>query len=83
MSFFEFLTALGKENLVEYLQNLQLHDGINEAIHQDLSDLLKQYLYTGGMPEAVKIFRDEHDYFAVREVQQEVDWVSHSCVGLA
>jgi len=72
MSFFEFLIALGKENLAEYLQNLQLNDQINEAIHLDLCDLLKQYLYIGGMPEAVKTFRDERDYFSVREVQQEI-----------
>jgi len=72
MSFLEFLIALGKENLSEYLQTLQLSDEINEAIHQDLCDLLKQYLYIGGMPEAVKTFRDERDYFSVREVQQEI-----------
>ena len=72
MSFFEFLIAVGKKNLAQYLQTFQMSEDINQAIHLDLCDLLKQYLYIGGMREAVKTFRDEHDYFSVREVQQEI-----------
>lgn len=72
MTFFEFLEGLDKTPLAEYLCNLTQFESIDAAIHEDLCDLLKMYLYVGGMPEAVKTYVEKQDFFAVRTVQNEI-----------
>lgn len=53
LSFEEFLEAIGRQELRTYLQTYQLHAAIPVAIHQELSNALKDYLIIGGMPAAV------------------------------
>lgn len=72
MSFFEFLQALGKKQLAEYLLSINQFEPLNSAIHNDLCDLLKTYLYVGGMPEAVKTYIEKENFSAVRLVQEEI-----------
>ena len=72
MSFFEFLQALGKTQLSQHLIELNKFEPLNTAIHDNLCDLLKIYLYVGGMPEAVKTYIEKEDFFAVRQVQEEI-----------
>lgn len=72
MTFFEFLEALGQTPLAEYLSGLNKFESINTAIHEDLCDLLKIYLYVGGMPEAVKTYIEKDDIAAVRQVHIEI-----------
>lgn len=70
LSFFEFLTAMGKE---QYVKLLQERDFVMAAtFRQDYVDLLKQYYYVGGMPEAVQAFADNRDFNEVREIQQRI-----------
>lgn len=68
----EFLQALGESPLASYLAGLEKPAPIPEAFHAKLLDLLKTYLITGGMPEAVKAYRDKRDFAVVREVQNEI-----------
>lgn len=82
MTFAEFLLATGEELKFQELmaENWELID----LIHDDMVRLLRDYLFVGGMPEAVKVFADSHDYHAVRTVQSQIlkaydkDFVRHA-----
>lgn len=70
MSFFEFLDALGENTLMDIIHN---KDWSNVNIFAPkLSELLKQYYYVGGMPEAVLAFSEDHDWEEVRNIQKEI-----------
>lgn len=81
MTFDEFITAAGNESLVKILRSgdYDLIDTFSER----LSDLLKQYMFVGGMPEAVQTYIDTKDFSQVRKVQTELlngyerDFVKH------
>jgi hypothetical protein len=72
MSFFEFLSANEKEALVDFLKTANLSEPITLPIHHQLIDWLKIYFFVGGMPEAVKIYIENHDYEKVRKVQMAI-----------
>lgn len=67
LSYEEFLSALGREELVVMLHS-QDWVAIN-AFGGKYIELLRQYYYVGGMPEVVKTFVEEKDYRSVRKVQ--------------
>ncbi|MBQ4215364.1 MAG: ATP-binding protein [Bacteroidales bacterium] len=67
LSYEEFLMALGKDGLVQMLHSMDW-DLINSFSSQYI-ELLRQYYYVGGMPEAVRTFVEEKDYVEVRKVQ--------------
>ncbi len=70
MDFHEFLTALGKQDLV---QLLELQDWILiSAMKSRYIDLLRQYYFVGGMPEAVKTFVQTQNLDEVRQVQRNL-----------
>lgn len=54
LNFQEFLTATGSGNLAEYLEQIDVIAPIPEAFFNPLSEKLKMYFITGGMPEVVK-----------------------------
>ena len=56
LDFEEFLWALGKDGLVDWLQKYELGAAVPESIHQELSELLRKYLVIGGMPAAVRAY---------------------------
>ncbi|PJG83442.1 ATP-binding protein [Caviibacterium pharyngocola] len=70
MSFGEFLLATGNSNLLDLLklQDWQLIT----AMKSRYIELLRQYYFVGGMPEAVKIFVETQNLLAVREVQNHL-----------
>lgn len=70
LSFFEFVMAMGKGRYVELLQKGDFD--MATTFKQDYADLLKQYYYVGGMPEAVQAFADNRDFNEVREIQQRI-----------
>lgn len=70
LSFFEFMTAMGKEQYVKLVQEGNFD--IAASFKQDYIDLLKHYYYVGGMPEVVQSFADNHDFNEVREIQQRI-----------
>lgn len=70
MDFHEFLTALGKQDLV---QLLELKDWpLISAMKTAYIDLLRQYYFVGGMPEAVKTFVETQNVNEVRQVQRNL-----------
>ena len=56
MTFTEFLNAVGAGQLATRIAAFELPDGLDAAIHNRLMELLRTYLFTGGMPEAVLAF---------------------------
>ena len=70
MSFYEFLQALGRNNLVEAI--LGKDRALLESLSGLLTDMLKTYFYVGGMPAAVNVFVQTGDLLKVREAQNEI-----------
>ena len=67
MSFTEFLLANGDENLVRYLESVESIEPIPEAFFNPLSEKLKMYYVTGGMPESVLMWTEARDVNAMQE----------------
>jgi predicted AAA+ superfamily ATPase len=70
MSFLEFLDAVGETSLANMIEaqdwsNLQL-------FAPRLREILKQYYFVGGMPEAVLSFSENRDWLEVRDIQNEI-----------
>ncbi|PID45285.1 MAG: AAA family ATPase [Proteobacteria bacterium] len=72
MTFSEFLAALGEKKLHQIVTGYSLHDTIPEIAHQRLLQLLRQYYFVGGMPEAVAAFAENGNFRAVSEVHNSI-----------
>lgn len=70
LSFSEFLVASGMEMLLEAMSRQEWKT--LETFHGELMNLLKTYLYVGGMPEVVMKWLETHDYSEVRTIQHEI-----------
>jgi len=70
LDFLEFIDANGHEDLTQLLRTGDF--SIITNFKGQYIDLLKQYFYIGGMPEAVSTFIDTQDYAKVREVQKHL-----------
>jgi predicted AAA+ superfamily ATPase len=53
LSFYEYLTALGLQHLRDYLNQATLATGIETIVHDELCDHLRNYFFTGGLPDVV------------------------------
>ena len=70
LSFFEFLEALGEDNLLQLLKKNDF-DMIS-VFSSKLKELLKFYYYVGGMPEAVNSYAQNKDLKEVRKIQKRL-----------
>ena len=70
LSFFEFLEALGEENLLQLLKKNDF-DMIG-VFNSKLKEFLKLYYYVGGMPEAVNSYAQNKDLKEVRKIQKRL-----------
>lgn len=53
LSFDEFLIAIGEERLYRFINTLTIDSKIENALHEKLWALYKEYLVVGGLPEVV------------------------------
>ena len=67
MTFTEFLMANGDRNLAEYLGSIDRIEPIPDAFFNPLTEKLKMYYVTGGMPEPVLMWTEERDVVAMQE----------------
>jgi len=67
-SFYEFLGALGKENLRFFIDNPEQ----SAAVHDELMSLFNQYAIVGGMPEAVQQYADTRDVLALDDIYESL-----------
>jgi len=70
MSFYEFLLALNETGLTRIIDE-KLWD-ILDTFASKFSEMLRYYLYVGGMPEAVAAFAVKRDWKAVRSIQKKI-----------
>lgn len=70
LSFMEFLAALGKDILVSQIQE---HNWTElNALNSQLTELLRQYYYVGGMPEVVLSYINDNDIKKIRVLQNQI-----------
>jgi len=70
LSFNEFLEALGQKELLSLL--LSKNWALIKTFKQKLIQLLRQYYYVGGMPEAVSALCHNNDFNEVRNIQNNI-----------
>ena len=70
MTFEEFVWAKGNDMLSEILANCEWNS--LKTLHPMIQDMLRQYFYVGGMPEAVMNWIIKEDVLAVRRIQDRI-----------
>lgn len=70
MNFMEFLDAVGEHQSLMLLESRDFN-GI-APLHEKFVDLLRQYYFVGGMPEAVKLYAESKALQGVREIQKSI-----------
>ncbi len=70
LSFFEFLSAMGQKSLLGLLDNADWQ--LIKSFKGKFVQYLRQYYYTGGMPEAILSFRDNNNFQEVRNIQKQI-----------
>jgi len=70
LSFFEFLEATGKSILLENLKSLDR--SILHSISITAEPRLKEYMYIGGMPEAVVTYIETNNLMETRKIQENI-----------
>lgn len=84
MTFTEFLWAMDRETLSQIVMDCEWESLKN--LDYLLQDLLRQYYYVGGMPEAVLSYTTRHDLGRVRTIQNNIlssyinDMAKHAAV---
>ena len=68
LSFFEFLKALGEDELLNLLKNNEFE--MIEVFSTKFKNYLKLYYYVGGMPEVVNSYVENKDLIEVRDIQK-------------
>lgn len=70
MDFEEFMNATGETKLSDLLR---LRDNnLIQPFAQTLTDIMRRYMYVGGMPEIVKSFVESNDLNEVRRLQSDI-----------
>lgn len=72
MSFEEFVIADGGEKYLNGMSKFPLGREISELYSVPMQKYLQNYYIVGGMPEAVKIWIQTHDYNQVEEIQNQI-----------
>jgi predicted AAA+ superfamily ATPase len=72
LSFPEFLLAKDEELLYGYLNDMSHDEEISAAFTGRLEEAYREYLITGGMPEVVSSWINNHDIVAVETIQREI-----------
>ena len=72
MTFMEVLDGIGEFRYRQMLEELDEPAPLSQPFHTHLVDLLLQYYFTGGMPEAVKYYVETGNGQETREIQKEI-----------
>ena len=72
MTFTEFLLANDDENLAAYINSTDSLEPIPEAFFNPLSEKLKMYFVTGGMPESVRAWTQERNTELMQQVLSNI-----------
>jgi predicted AAA+ superfamily ATPase len=72
LSYKEFITALGYEELAAYLPTITLNTTLNPAVEEKLSTLLHLYFTIGGMPAVIQEYIDTGDLRQCQYIQSSL-----------
>ena len=78
MTFTEFLAGIGESSIAAEISGFEFDTGGAEGgwphplIHKRLLELLKLFLFIGGMPEAVRIYAETQNLSAVNSVHNSI-----------
>lgn len=71
MSFKEFLHAIEPE-LIKYISTFSIQETIPASAHQMLLKRQREYLFTGGMPEAVLVYKESESFSEVSDIHRSI-----------
>ena len=74
LDFEEFLWANGfnEETVSVVRKQFQMQQSLDEALHQRMISLFREYLLTGGLPDAINSYLAERNIVKLRRIQSEV-----------
>ncbi len=73
MDFEEFLWAIGKDDLMDYVREcFEAKRPLGAALHRKTMELFRQYMIVGGMPQAVEIYAKEMDFDRVDHIKRNI-----------
>jgi uncharacterized protein len=72
LSFEEFLVALDKKGLLDYIKTYRLGGDIPESIHEQLMELFKEFMIIGGLPAAVSSWSKEQSLMKVNQIHKNL-----------
>jgi len=70
MTFYEYLLATDKQAMAQ--QVLSYQDDLENSLQQAILEELKTYFFVGGMPEAVRTYRDTGSLLETFSVQSDI-----------
>ena len=70
MNYYEFLKATGKDKAAEIINSTP--EKLSDPLHKMLLENLRQYMYIGGMPECVEVWRNSNSMADVFEIQSNL-----------
>jgi predicted AAA+ superfamily ATPase len=68
----EFLAAIQEDKLKEYIEDIRVIDPLPPNLHEKILMYFKEYLFVGGMPEAVAEYISTQNVSRVREIQTAI-----------
>lgn len=71
LTFREFLEAISPD-LIKYLDEIGWESGLPESAHRKLLEKQREYLFVGGMPEAVSVYKETGSISEVTEVHRSI-----------
>ena len=73
LDFEEFLWVLDNDTLMDFIGLcFEEKKPMGQVLHRKTMDYFRQYLIVGGMPQAVKTYRDSHDFDQVDRVKRDI-----------
>lgn len=71
-SFDEFLEAIGEERLLEARKKAHVQHPLPPVLHERLSELLKTFMLTGGMPEALSFYIGQRNMLETQRILDDL-----------
>ncbi|MGI6394689.1 MAG: ATP-binding protein [bacterium] len=68
MTFFEFLGAIGENQLVKYIQSRSFKEPANEILHKKALEFFRKYQIIGGLPAVVKKYAENRDMLGCQKI---------------
>lgn len=72
LNFEDFLKALGKTHLLDFIRNYSIDQTIPAPLHISLLTLVKTYFIVGGLPQVVTHYAENSDFNAIERIKKSL-----------